>query len=351
MAARRTSAVQWLCGIALLSIVLLGGNQFAYAAIVNPPCNGKWLNPISDICWECLLPISIGPTPLATDPNYTDTANPAPLICMCPIPLPPFVRLGVSISFWQPSYLAEVTRSPYCMMNLGGTQLPEVLEVPGGTHAAPDGTTKDETSFYQVHWMPNFWVEWLVGEIDTGCYEKSMLGTFFTELDPTWDDDELAFLLAPESILFANVIAQAACGADCLAATAGLPITSLFWCMGCQGGTYPLTGHVNAHEGGIQAATRLVERLGFKMSRLGSLPAAHAHSPIDYCFQHFDPIMDRTQYRTQLTYPIPETSNAAGGCCQSFGHSSFIWGSGKEYPYKGEDFAFIVTEKRSCCFE
>lgn len=25
------------------------------------PCSGRFVNPISDVCWSCLLPISIGP--------------------------------------------------------------------------------------------------------------------------------------------------------------------------------------------------------------------------------------------------------------------------------------------------
>ena len=46
-----------------------------------------------------------------------------------------------------------------------------------------------------------------------------------SELDPAWLDDELSFLLNPEATLFANLPAQAACAADCAAASsAGLPL-------------------------------------------------------------------------------------------------------------------------------
>ena len=76
-----------------------------------------------------------------------------------------------------------------------------------------------------------------------------------SELDPAWLDDELSFLLSPEAALFANLPAQAACAADCAAASAGLPLRiRLFWCAGCQGGMYPLTGNVAAHVGGVQAS-------------------------------------------------------------------------------------------------
>ena len=75
-----------------------------------------------------------------------------------------------------------------------------------------------------------------------------------SELDPAWLDDELSFLLNPEAALFANLPAQAACAADCTTSSAGLPLDALFWCAGCQGGMYPLTGNVAAHVGGVQAS-------------------------------------------------------------------------------------------------
>ena len=30
-------------------------------AMASVPCSGRFVNPISDVCWSCLLPISIGP--------------------------------------------------------------------------------------------------------------------------------------------------------------------------------------------------------------------------------------------------------------------------------------------------
>jgi hypothetical protein len=72
---------------------------------------------------------------------------------------------------------------------------------------------------------------------------------YITELDPLWNADELSFILNPEAILFGNPIAQAACAADCVAATAGFPLNPLFWCGGCQGSLYPFTGNNPAHNG------------------------------------------------------------------------------------------------------
>lgn len=67
------------------------------------------------------------------------------------------------------------------------------------------------------------------------------------------------------------------------------------------------------------------------------------------CGPYFEPVMDKTAYKTQLTYPIPNTEKDGGRCCQPFGRSTVIWGAGKEYPVRGEDFAFMLFRKRNCC--
>ena len=45
-------------------LVCLCGTSLAAAE--TPTCTGKFLNPLTDICWSCLFPISLGGAPLAT---------------------------------------------------------------------------------------------------------------------------------------------------------------------------------------------------------------------------------------------------------------------------------------------
>lgn len=336
----------WLAMVALLA-------AFAAAPVqagISPPCDGRFLNPVGDICWRCLLPLSIGAAPVMQDSNYPDTPNPAAPVCMCPMPPPIFLRFGLSAGWWEPTFMVEVTRTPFCMATLD-VELPDLgLVVPGGVHA-PKRNTADNEDFYHVHWYSNVYTEWLVREMDTLCMELTLPTEYMSELDPTWDNDELALLFHPESVLFANPIAQGACAADCVASTVGLPNPALFWCSGCQGTNYPPSGHANAHVGAVQATLLLAQRLGMKLSRLGLLWAPHAHSPDQYCYQHFDPIMDKSQYRTQMVLPIPQTmAGSWGGCCQPFGKSSFLWEPGREIPFAGENnFAYVIWQKRHCC--
>ena len=83
---------------------------------------------------------------------------------------------------------------------------------------------------------------------------RSELEKFLAVAEAAWLEDDLSFLLHPEAALFANLPAWAVCAADCAAASAGLPQDPLFWCAGCQGGMYPLTGNVVDHVGGVQAS-------------------------------------------------------------------------------------------------
>ena len=48
-----------------------------------------------------------------------------------------------------------------------------------------------------------------------------------------------------------------------------------------------------------------------------------------------DPVMDKRAYKTQMTYPIPNTAKIDGQCCQPFGRTTILWGAGKEYPGAG----------------
>lgn len=298
-----------------------------------------------------MLPLTLGSAPVMGDPAYPDSINPGAFLCLCPIPLPPFVRIGLSIGYWEPAMLLDVVRDPYCFVSLGGMEISSPIEAPEAAYDVQE-THGNTGGFYQAHLLKNFWAEWLISEIDDLSYEISIIPDYITELDPMWRDDELTNILNPESILFTNVAAHAACAADCVAATAGLPLAPFFWCQGCNGFSYPMNGNVANHIGGVQSATLTAERLIFKMSRVGALWQSHAHTPLDYCFQHIDPILDKTQYRTQLNYPIPQTeAGSVGSCCQPFGRTTALWGSGREFPYKGEDFAFTIWRKRHVCIE
>jgi conjugal transfer pilus assembly protein TraU len=189
---------------------------------------------------------------------------------------------------------------------------------------------------------------WLEVVADFPCLERGSFDlAYLTEVDPLWNDDELTLILNPDAVLFANPVAIAACAADCVAASLGFGIREMFWCAGCQGGIYPLDGHVPYHLGGVRTAELMAQRLTAKLHR--ELVSWGWHGRAGLCGPYFLPVMDKTAYKTQLTYPIPATEKDGGRCCQPFGRTTVIWGAGKEYPVMGEDFAFMLFRKRNCC--
>jgi conjugal transfer pilus assembly protein TraU len=305
-------------------------------------CSGRFVNPITDICWSCLFPISIGPIKV-NGGGREDTSNPSQIPCFCPKP-PLLLAPGIPVGFWEPARLVDVTRVPFCMVSMGGIKMGSST-VGYGVHGA-SGDRRSQNSFYQVHWYVYPVIYWLELLIDFLCLEQKGFDVgYITELDPLWNADELSFILNPEAVLFGNPIAQAACAADCTAATAGFPLNALFWCGGCQGSLYPFTGNNAAHNGGVQTSLLMVERMMAKLHRELLLWGTSGKEAL--CQNIVLPIIKKSQYKTQMTYPRPTARGPMA--CNPLGRTEVIWGSGREFPYKGEDFGYLIWRKKNCC--
>jgi len=115
--------------------------------------------------------------------------------------------------------LIELTRLPYCSPLLGGMSLTDY-------------------TFYNFHYFAFpllIILEVLnIAECNADGFVDFDL-MYLSELDPTWNDDELAFYTNPEVVLFANPLAQMACMADAAAGLVGKTLDSLFWCAGNWG--------------------------------------------------------------------------------------------------------------------
>ena len=305
-------------------------------------CTGNFVNPLTDVCWDCIFPISIGGISIFT--GRPDTPNPSGPICVCPAPPPIFVRVGIAIGFWEPIRLVDVTKRDYCFVNLGGLDLDAGIGA-GQTKTKSRGGDTHNASWH-VHWYVYPVYAILELFMDSVCMTNSSFDiAYITELDPLWLDDELTFMLNPEAVLFANPPAQAACAADCIAASAHLPMDSLFWCGGCQGSMYPLGGNVSAHIGSIQSSLLVSERMAYKMGRQGILLGRSGSEAL--CQKVPRPVLKKSEWRTQLTNPVAMTSGTFA--CNPMGRSSVPYESGRELPVSGEDFGYLIWGKRNCC--
>ncbi|MEZ8082809.1 conjugal transfer pilus assembly protein TraU [Enterovibrio norvegicus] len=308
-------------------------------------CTGHFLNPISDICWDCLFPMTVGSVPLIAS-KYPDTENPSLPISYCPKPPPIYVQIGLNIGYWEPYSLVDVTRVPYCMVNMG-TQLSteNAQQVGGKQHDSSSQTSGN--AFYHAHWYKYPVIYWLQLMQSASCMATDNFDVaYLTELDPFWEDDEMTFILNPEAILFGNPITQLACITESIATSTGrsLPFDVLFWCLGSQGSAYPLTGNSAYAHTSTQVGTLIMERLNYKLHRQGIVWETRGTDGA-ICYQWPEPILPKSRYRYQLASPIGDAAN-----CYPYGTTSTLWEQGKDNPIKGGNFGFVNWRKRNCVY-
>lgn len=297
------------------------------------------VNPITDICWECLFPIYF--SGVNVTPKHKDLAkHKEKPVCTCP-GNPPTV--GIPLTFWEPLYLMDVTTHAYKLVGLGGMKLASETFKNRGCIGKVDEVT--HYSNYHVHFYEYPIFALLDLFTDFLCVKKSELSLpYMSEFDITWSNESIGLLLSGEALLFASPAAQMSCLADGMAANGDKPLDELFWCAGCMGSLYPLTGYVAHHSGPLQASSLLMHRFLAKWHRCLQLKGFKAR---EFCQAKYQPLIKKSQYKTQLVYPIPQTK----GSCQPLGKSDVLWGAKKSLPGKGDEFVYLIWQKKHCCLD
>jgi conjugal transfer pilus assembly protein TraU len=238
--------------------------------------------------------------------------------------------------------LVDVTDTPYCLVNLGGHRLNLGLKsARGGRHVVGEGQVN---AFFHVHWYKYPLILWLNLITSSGCQQGGDFDVaYLTELDPTWRDTEMNFVLNPEAALFGNPVTASACAADSLSSTlSNQPLDKLFWCAGAQGSHYPLTGFVNSPVSPVQTALLLAERMNFKMHRQFLIADSSGDEP---CREHKYAILPKSRYRYEMVNQV-----ADGKHCYPSGHTTIDWEGGKIKPHTPDQYGFLVWRKRNCVF-
>ena len=298
-------------------------------------CSADFFDPITDICWNCIFPITLGGiTVFDSDIDSPDDDISSPL-CLCG------TTFGLSASFWEIARVVETVKNPWCF-NLIGADLGDTGFLGGDSVKTTRKASKN--MFAQAHYyMLNVWAL-LDLFLDIPCLEDTGFDIgYITEVDPLWNDDLLAFILNPEALLFGNPVLQFSCIADSIAANAGLPLDVLFWCMGSWGSAYPLTGHISS-DSTIQENAALAGRVVYKLIRQYTL----ADTATNVCGPVLWPIWTKSHYRLQVMRPVRDYT------CQPIGRSGLIWGAMKNPPYsagnnKSDNFDWVLVRKKLCC--
>ena len=318
------------CGLLMILLFSLVPTQPVQAA----GCNGNVINPALDIEWACIFPIIIGGVPQGSDPNPSDISESTDSpICACVENNVPLV--GLTLKLWEPARIIDSVTDPYCMMPLG-TQLSAAAD--GKLAGTYNG--EEEFAFSQGHYYQ--FPAWAMLDLfmDVPCLEKTPEFdiAMMTEVLPTWNNDIMSLILHPESILFANPVASAACIADSISSSANMPLDSLFWCMGSWGSAYPLSGTINATDY-IQSQAGIAARMIYLMGRSGLLLNAN----YDGCSFQYSSIWQKSNYRLQLMQPVKDSN------CLNIGKSGLLWSHFKNKPHTGDNFSFMMFRKVKCC--
>lgn len=322
-----------LAGIALLLC------RTANAA--DPACEGRFVNPITDVCWECIFPLSIGSIAVSTGAQ-PDTANPGSPIQFCPMPPPIFQRIGMAVGYWEPMALTDVTRSPYCMVNMGGFNL-NIGSIGTGTAGQSDKDVPG--AFYHVHWYKYPLTYWLSIITSAACLQGGDMDiAYLSELDPTWNDSSLTTILNPEAILFANPIAQGACAADAIASAFNKALDPLFWCAGSQGSMYPFNGYVSNEFSPLQSSVLVSERMAFKLHRQGMVMNSIG-ADVAVCYEYPSPILPKERWRYQMVNMYPDVAQ-----CHPVGRTVMRWEIGHNPPHSRKNFGYLMWRKRNCVY-
>ena len=118
-------------------------NAEGTGASTKSQADGRWVNPVTDVCWSCLFPLTVGDVPVAMQANSVkddgmkgsgstssgatysnnnpDTDNPSMPIQICPMGI--FYRIGLAIGYWEPFSMVDVTKEAGRMVNMGGMSI------------------------------------------------------------------------------------------------------------------------------------------------------------------------------------------------------------------------------------
>ena len=320
-----------------LALLLGGLVQSAHAV-----CKSTFVNPLTDTCWECLFPIRLAGvriSPSSPDPeSYLSTP-----LCSCQDGA--IQRVGLVMGFREPAFMIDVVNDAWCFAGFGVDMGKSSVWGAGSSVNGGDGY--GQRSEYSAHthsyfYNPLFLLELLM---DARCLDKSPTGiSDISEVRPEHLDGQLNLMLYPQTLLFANPVALAACMADTVAATAGHPVDALFWCAGEWGPIYPLTGYSSAKgASGVRAAANVAAKSIARSHNNLLLWGTKGMSAL--CGPYPQPILLKSQYKLQPVRPVRSR------LCPAIGRSELLWGAGMNppSPKQADNFAYLLWRWRDCC--
>lgn len=314
-------------------------------AVADPGCqnaniiSGKL---ITDICWSCIFPITIAGVPMSGGQGSPPSGSAKTPLCACEDNLG-VPRAGVLTAMWEPARLVEFQRVPGCSSVLNGAMFP--FDRTNQGHHGNGVMDGGDGSFMHYHYYAFPLLIMLELFVKSSCNPDGFMDLdimYMSELDPTWNNDELAFFTNPEAAAVANPVATMACMPDAISSSVGKPIKELFWCAGSWGNLYPISGHQTGGNGVIHDSSLLSARVLAALHRRGLAWKTMGEGAM--CRGVLSPMLPKTQYKFTLLHPIAETNSS-----HVMGESTLTWGLARTIPAVGEDPVYTIWRWNDCC--
>ena len=303
----------------------------------------------SAICWDCLFPIIVSNGPMTADridrmPDRAASST-SQNYCYCS-DSPGVSGAGIITSFWEPARLMEIVRKSGCSSVLGGVRFP-FNRLNQGTYGRlsqdTEGTGGLSFAHYHYYSFPvlSLLDAWIPAKCNPGGF-MDLDVVYLSEIDPTWNNDEIAFFTHPEAALMTSPTAVSSCIEDAFSADEGKPVDDLYWCAGAWGTLFPVSGKVLSREGIMKTASLLSVRALYELHYRG---IEWRSMGIDaMCGGTIDDYLPKSQYRFQVFHPVAETDDN-----HALGEPVRNWGEGRVIPAVGEDPVFLIWRWLDCC--
>lgn len=303
---------------------------------------------ISNIDWSQVQPVIFMGVPMSGNMSDKPSAAATSPFCACSdsmgIPHP-----GSVLQMWDPVKLVEFQHMPGCFSALKAEPagIFDKLFLGSQGHDNSNGQDDDEKMFlhYHAYAFPILRILQLFTGKRCGDEYTDFDVIHISEVDPTWNDETLAFFSNPEATLVSSPLATMACIPEsAMVNTGGQPIDKLFWCAGSWGTVYPLAGQVGGGKNNVLDDTSLMLTKWLAVwHRRGFMKRTAGDDVV--CKGKYDPLIKKSMYKFSLMFPRPENN------AHVVGRSTLWWGSLKMIPAVGEDPLYLIWRWSDCCLE
>ena len=308
---------------------------FTVLIVLSTPSHAL-INIFTDVNWDCMFPMTMAGLNIGSGDDVlgaNDSGN-SSMVCSCAGN--GSAKFGVPIGFWEPFAIVDTSYEAWHIIPFN---LKLDLAGPYMLDGARSNGSTGKTVKANVHYITFPVFKMLDMFLDLPCLQNSEEFDLasVSEVLPFFQNDLLSLTVFPETLLLSNPATLLACIADATASAVGMPIDSLFYCLG-SGNLYPISG-VAVGDNVVAANSENAARGVYLMGRHGLL---REYAP-NGCFSSFKTIWTKSRYRFHLWHPMRQAA------CATFGFPELAWTSGLPADQLDNDMSFMMWRKVDCC--